>query len=218
MKKLTFAIALLTCSAGAATAQTGKIELGAQGGASVVSLWGNDILAKSKATAGFSGGLFVQYNLLDYLAIRVDPGFERKGSLMNLQGIDQNGNSVGQVRYYTNLDYLTLPVLVRFSFGDKIRFFANAGPYAAYLASASQVTRGDKTFEKHQGNMDNFRRYDFGITSGAGITATVFEKIALSLEIRNSLGLTDISTGPVVNNGKIHTNSTGLLAGVAWKI
>jgi hypothetical protein len=44
------------------------------------------------------------------------------------------------------------------------------------------------------------------------------EKIALSFEVRNNLGMNDISTLPISNNGTIKTNSTQLLLGIVYKL
>lgn len=66
--------------------------------------------------------MFIQYNLQNNLSIHIDPGFERKGSLMKMEQIKY---SMGAAQFNTSLDYFTLPILVRFSYGKKTRFFAN---------------------------------------------------------------------------------------------
>jgi len=42
----------------------------------------------------------------------------------------------------TILDYLEVPLLVRYTFGGKVRFFLDAGPYFGYLLRAKAVTAG----------------------------------------------------------------------------
>jgi len=73
----------------------------------------------------------------------------------------------------------------------------------------------EKYLEKD--NTDNFERLDFGIATGLGVNFPIRNNIFMSLEVRNNLGLSNISSLPVGNDGKIKTNSTNLLIGIAYK-
>ncbi len=42
-----------------------------------------------------------------------------------------------------DLNYLEIPILAKFSWGEEWRFFVNGGPYVGYLLSSSQITSGE---------------------------------------------------------------------------
>ena len=60
----------------------------------------------------------------------------------------------------------------------------------------------------------DYKTIDMGITAGIGLAIPINDKFSLSAEIRNNLGLTNISKSSSVTN---KTNSTNLLIGVTYK-
>lgn len=179
--------------------------------------WGNEVVEKHQAAPGYSGAIAVQYNFLDRIGIRIEPGFERKGSDMKSTAYDINGVSY-KMKQSAVLDYCSIPVLARFSFGKSKNFFVNAGPYAAYLTRFRDFITLDDTpkTEIHYGG--RYKNFDFGVSAGAGARMVLKEKIVLSAEVRDNLGLRNISDKPVFGNGTIKNNSLSLIAGVAYKI
>ena len=65
---------------------------------------------------------------------------------------------------------------------------------------------------------DNYERFDVGLVTGFGTQIPIKEKLLLTFEIRNNLGLYNTSEVPVSNDGTIKTNSTNLLIGFAYRI
>lgn len=213
---LTVAFAWAT---GSATAQTGNIELGVQGGISLISLRGNDFIDDyNSPTMGFSGGLFAQYNFTERVALRIDPGFERKGSIYDWIGTDAEGNEVVKVTTSYILDYLTVPVLVRTTLSKKYKIFVDAGPYIAFLLDHKILTHVDGVFNNESEIPYGYTDLDFGITVGTGISAPLGERLHLSIAIRNSLGLADIGQGAISNDWDTRTNATNLLIVIAYGI
>ena len=199
--------------------QTNKFEVGLEMGPSLISLRGNDILENHKDLSfGFSSGLTFQYNFPKFLSIRTNISFERKGLTTKGMATDEYGNEIGEITFHSNFNYLTVPLLGRLTIGKKIKFFVNAGPYVGYLIKQKDVTEafGDNP-KTETDNTDNFEKLDFGITTGLGASFPIYNRLLISLEIRNNLGLTNISSVPVVNDGVIKTNSTNFLIGVAYK-
>jgi len=221
MKKHAIILAVfLLGTAGTAIAQTGKFEIGAQAGPSIVSLRGNDVLEKTNtAGIGFTAGLFVQYNLNETFSLRVDPGFERKGSTTRATVFDEVGNEVAEISLRQNLDYISVPLLLRAGFGKKYKVFANVGPYVSFLAGTSQVEgRNNLPAGFYQPDPVFLKDVDFGLTGGVGFLAPLSEKLSLSVELRDNLGLKNISSTPVVNAGKIQTNALNLLVGIGYRL
>ena len=200
--------------------QTKNFNIGIEGGPSLISLHGNDVVESyNDLSLGFSGGLSFQYNFSKLVALRTNISFERKGLTTKIQATDEYGNPIGELTFHSNFNYLTLPLLGRLTFGKKINFYVNAGPYLGYLLKQKDITEAFGEYPKTEmDNTDNFKRLDFGITSGLGMNFPIQEKLLLSVEIRNNFGLTNISSLPVANDGSIKTNSTNLLVGVAYRI
>lgn len=209
----------LLVTTGTLTAQTGKIEIGAQGGPSFIALRGNEFIEKfHEVGLGFSGGLFLQYNLHKNFSLRLDPAFERKGSQVRFDATDGSGN-ISNITVNQYLDYITVPLLAHASVGDRYKLFANAGPYVAFLMGTTQVVRNNNLPEgMFSPGPVYLKDVDLGLTAGVGVSAGLTENIRLSAELRNNLGLRDISNGPVVGDGKIQTNSVNVLIGIAYTL
>jgi hypothetical protein len=188
--------------------QTNKFDLGIDVGPSIISLRGNDIIKVfHKPTIGFSSGLSFQYNFKKIFSIRTNIAFERKGSVLTMPLTDLNGNSTGNVTIHTNFDYLTLPILFRATIGKKVHYYINAGPFLGYLIKQTFVSRGDSTPNTTSDNTFLSKRYDVGLSTGLGVLVPIKQKFAIAFEARNNLGLNNLSTVQVVNNGSIKTNS-----------
>jgi hypothetical protein len=65
-----------------------------------------------------------------------------------------------------NLNYLELPVLASFRFGELVEL--QVGAYAAYLLSASISSSGDLGTSNDQLDREDFSAMDFGIAGGVG--------------------------------------------------
>lgn len=213
IKSLFWGILFLMFS-GSIHGQTNKYDLGFEGGPSAIFLWGNEILSKqNNMTIGGSAGLFFQRNYKNALSLRTGIAYERKGSVAHKQGFDYLGNPTGEVKTRVNYNYLTIPILARATFGKNGQFFVNAGPYLGYLLRQSFVTKGNTS-----NNTLNNKELDFGFTTGLGFSVPYKTKYAFSFEVRNNLGLFNVSAIPVVNDGAIRTNSTNFLFGFTYKI
>jgi len=213
IKSLYFGILFLMIS-GSILGQTNKYDVGVEAGPGLIFLWGNDILAKQhNMTIGGSAGLFFQRNYTNALSLRTGIAYERKGSVAHTQGYDYLGNPTGEVKTRVHYNYLTIPILARATFGKNGQFFVNAGPYLGYLLRQAFVTKGNTS-----NNTLNNKELDFGLTTGLGFTVPYKTKYAFSFEVRNNLGLFNVSAIPVFNDGAIRTNSTNFLFGFTYKV
>ncbi len=132
------------------------VSLGAHGGLSIPNIRGNqtDIYSRDfKSRQGPFFGVFASFGLTSNFSLVAELNYTSQGGLRNgLQPITMDlppGLPVpsGTVLYAnfrneTILDYIEIPVLARLTFGDRARFFVNAGPYIGFLVRARAVTRG----------------------------------------------------------------------------
>ena len=199
--------------------QTNKFDIGVEGSPTITFLRGNAFIDKyHKPTMGFAGGLSFQYNFKKIISLRTNIAFERKGSVLTSQTTDIIGNPLGEKTTNTNFDYLTFPILIRATFGKKILYFVNAGPYFGYLIKQTFVSKDDNIPTITSDNTSLDKRFDTGISTGLGLSVPIKTKFAFSFEVRNNIGLYNVSAVPVANNGTIKTNSTNFLLGFTYKL
>jgi hypothetical protein len=219
MRHLTFLLVTVALTT-AVFGQESKFDIGLEGGPSLTFLRGNDVIdTLHKPTIGFSGGLFFQYNFPKTFSLRTNIAFERKGSVAHVPEyyIVYNGNIITMSKYTidTKFEYLTIPILIKATIGKKIKYFADVGLYFGYLIKQTFVIT-ESTFQIVDYTSHD-KRFDMGIIAGLGLGIPIKNKLIISYEIRNNLGLYNVSKVPLINNGKTKTNSTNLLIGLIYK-
>lgn len=217
MKHITILI-LITSLTTNIFGQQNKFNIGIEGSPSIIYLRGNAVGAGIDPTFGFSGGLTFQYNFPKILSVRTNIAYERKGAVYLTYTTDNNGTVSGYFKQHFNFDYLTIPILLRASFGKKVNFFMNIGAFGGYLikeketfeftVNTSSLTPIDNT--------SAFKRIDMGVVFGFGLTVPI-KKILLSLELRNNTGLYNIDKPLGAYSPVLKTSSTNLLIGLAYK-
>lgn len=222
LKKQALLTLLLILAFGAiAFGQAGRFEVGLAGGPSFILLRGNNIINNIHEPAvGFAAGGSLQWNLSRILSLKVNPAFERKGSMAFIPITDANGENVGTGRNYLNYDYLTLPIMAAATFGRDFRYFVNGGPYVGYLIRQFSTFRAENLPRGNFNGTSQQKRLDFGISMGMGMSVPLSPSFNFSLEVRENLGLTNVSALPVINNngrpGSILTNSVALQFGLTY--
>lgn len=198
--------------------QTKGFSVGLEAGPSLRLVKGNKIINSiSDPALGFSGGMMLQYRFTRLVAIRTGVSFERKGYKVDGTRTDTNGVPIeGGVTIYSNFDYIVLPLLVNFSFGERVRLFVNIGAYTGYLVKQSEVIKPDGIFPATD-NTPFFKEFDYGLVSGVGSEIPLKENLSLTLEIRNNLGLTPINDYEIYNDEDLKLNSTAFLFGVVYR-
>lgn len=198
-------------------AQNNKFELGIEGGPSYIFVHGNEFIEEvHDPTVGFAAGISFQYNFSEHISFRSNLFYERKGSKIAFDFTDINGMKIGSSDAHFNLNYLTVPLLLRFTTGEKVKFFCNAGPYVGYLLK--QVTNykdlSNVICNKEVGTKD-FKSLEVGFVFGLGAGIPISDAVILSFELRNNLGLTAVNDYPI-SDGSLKTNTTNLHVGFAY--
>jgi hypothetical protein len=200
-------------------AQDSKFEFGIQLGPNITNMRYASSTVQSKRAPQIAGtaGLFLQYNISNMFAIRTDPAFERlSDKSTEIIFTDPNGKSIGSGKMYFHYDYISVPILVRASIGNQVKFFLNAGPSLGFLFNQTTISELTTQTSKTK-NTDRYQTLNFGITSGIGIALPVNEAFSLSLELRNNFGLSNISVSSN-NNKAFKASTTSLLIGFSYKL
>jgi len=236
---LIFMVGLL----GAAGAGTpGQVKLGAHGGVSIPNLRGSETDIFSRGFTSRQGpyfGLTADFSIAPRFSLGVDLNYVSQGGVRTgMQPITMElppGLPIppGTILYAdfrneTILDYIEVPVLGRFTFGDRIRFFLNAGPYVGFLVRAVAVTEGTSAlYLDEAGEMpiiippatdlaefdlsadtnvkDSLESVNIGLAGGGGIIFPLGPG-DLILEGRFQLGLTTLQKHPETD-GKTQTGA-----------
>lgn len=118
-------------------------------------------------------------------------GQQHAGFQMELQFLTLGYSQTDTVFFGTNrteLDYLKIPMLSNFYFGNSGRFHIKLGPHIGYLLQAREVSRdfeGPNFLPTYGQPDDRPRKLMYGLTLGTGISK-LFGKSTLSAEARFS--------------------------------
>ncbi|MBK7946772.1 MAG: PorT family protein [Flavobacteriales bacterium] len=208
-------VVIATLTRSDAMSQMTRFEAGLQGGPSIGWLRGNSAVDETDALVGPSAGLTVQYNLSSTTGIRLGAGYQQKGSSTKVAFTDSNGSTVAEGTARYELQYLSIPLMLRFGFGDKVRVTAGAGGYAGVLMSAQLTSKGFDIGD--QTVTDDFENLDLGICASIAGSMQLSTHLGLNVEARYDKGLTNISALPVINDDSIRTNAVCLLVGCSYR-
>jgi len=84
-----------------------------------------------------------------------------------------------------NLNYLTIPVMANWHFGNKRNWFLEFGPYMGFLLNANETKFGTDV-------TDAFNTNDLGLAVGIGVKIPVSDKLKLFFEYEGQGGFNDI--------------------------
>lgn len=84
-----------------------------------------------------------------------------------------------------NVNYLTVPVMANWHFGNKRNWFLEFGPYVGFLLNAEDSRFGTDVTEA-------FNTTDFGLALGIGVKIPLNDKLKLFFEYEGQGGLNDI--------------------------
>lgn len=198
-------------------AQHDDFILGIESGMGIRSLKGHIegiVVGKTAMGIGQTGGISLQYYFSNEFCIKVGLLYAKKGAKSKWEYLDDNGNRISFQTTSLEFNYISFPFLFRYELGKKVKYFANLGPFLSVLVGNPSDQLGsviDIT--------DDLNSLDFGMSSGIGVQFPLQKKLHISLELRNDLGLVDISNFPFPNPDRsLQSRTTNLLLGVFWKL
>jgi len=180
MKKV-FIILIFTFISFSNFAQDNKIELGIESGANIGIY--NQTYTKQIPKIGVLFGGSIQWNINKTISLRSGFIYEKIGFYEIKNIIGNNANSLGTAKFNSDLYYYRLPLLLRANFGNKTKFFINAGANISTLSKSryyakSEIINKDLTIK------GNLKDINFGFTAGTGLSIPISEKINTSFEVR----------------------------------
>lgn len=183
-------------------------------------LRGNEHIEKSyDAAFGLAGGLSVFRKLGEHWSAGMELLYERKAQKTEVIITDYMGNDAGKAKVFSRFDGMTVPLLVRYSFGkEKFHGFMDVGPQVFFLSKHSFNSSSTLIDELNAEDTENYNKTDLGICFGAGAAYDVSDHIQVTAEVRDFLGFTNMSKLELIDGGEAQLNSIRLMLGVAFRI
>ena len=192
--KLFFSTVLLTVLSVAATAQ--NLTLGVKAGSSTTTFRGDytylsSDLYDNPKTSSLVLTEYLNYKLTPSLSVQAELSYQKKGFEYKTKKTVVDYTANGKAEF----GYLQIPILVQFSYGGKLKVFANGGPSINIL-----VSDGYYNSKSNQGELMNsivpwvyssttriksdFNKVTLGIVGSAGISYDITPTIGILGEFR----------------------------------
>lgn len=215
MKKI---IALLITALTSLTlaAQDAPLKFGVNAGATYAGVYGNRIAEQNDYAVDFLVGVSLEVPLSEKFSLSANINYERISFERYRPfdeiffGQDDPAFMEGGFDVRLTIHYITIPVNLKYYIGASKRFYINGGPFAGIYVGESGKVDGNKV--KTEGG-DLYKSINAGINLGFGTSIPLNAKNNLNIELRDNLGLINISDVPVVDNGTLKTNSVNLIVG-----
>ena len=176
----------------AANAQTSKWQMGGEAGPSLTTIHSQNVDFLFTPSVGYSAGFSIQYNADQWISVRTQVNYERKGGYRGAFPMtDANGVTIGSMNVSVTNNYITAPLLIRAQFGKSAKLFIDAGAFGGYLTRATSTQRQSTsegiTFMME--DLTQFRsQFDYGFWGGLGVEVPIGNNANISLGFRYNHG------------------------------
>jgi len=175
----------------------------------------------SELLAGLNGGFVFDFTPKK-VGIRIEALYSQNGYKVTADTKLVDGTTDVETDFSLNLDYIEIPILLKFKLGPA---YLTAGPYFAYAVQGDEIVTMttdlgelaesqvedegqipyNDIFKDGEFNGDNitFDRTDFGLNIGAGVNFLMF-----FAEARYGVGLVDINDYDDINSDNLTNNYT----------
>lgn len=165
---------------------------------------------------GVTGGI----RIVEGINILTELGYQRKGNKYTNEVWDSKGVVIPDSTYLvkTNLDYLTVPLLVRLNLGRTSKFYLQLGGYYGYLVHANFTGRRLGEMVKREPIRDGLLHNDFGAVVGGGIETPIRPGLGVLLDVKYQYGLTDINRDNLIIGNSKPMKNKGLSMSMGFYI
>ncbi len=185
-----------------------KVNGGLIVGTNLSTLGGGELseLAGFEDRTTMGGGIFVSFPITGGFSIQPEVRFAAKGAKADYALVDTTGTEVGDGTSTYKLDYVHVPLLLRFTIptGSAVRPVLYGAPDFAFNV-ASTITFDDPAGYE-QLELEDVAKFDFGMSAGGGLDITLGGSRIL-LDARYTWGMTEVFTSEDAAKDKNRTLS-----------
>jgi len=179
-------------------------------------------------TNNFNYGIFFNYNFKNKFSIQPEINYILKGIEYNMNPDIVGGGASGKAK----MEYLEIPILVKYNYGDKFKGFINMGTSINLIIDGGNYNYHrfndaiPESYEYYRNIKSDFNKFTIGIVGGVGLSYCILKSIELSVEFRynyllsnsaNNNEYIDPNTGDVWNYDQSHFIDKSLNFGIAYK-
>lgn len=196
----------------ASKAQQSTLEIGFEGGVSSIYHTSGPHHSESEGThqaktVGFAG-VRLQFELRGGFSFRSGMIRERKGGIVEYVIRSQHNpkrvGEIGTTEIY--FDYLTLPLMMKYHFWERVPLYVTLGPYAGFLLEEYYIDEDMFKVDRAALNFEG-QTMTFGGLGGLGVDLPVTDRLTINMEVSHKLSLTDPEK---YSDIKLHTNSLSI--------
>lgn len=192
-----------------------NLKFGFNAGVSVADVRGNGYATDFNYGFGYLAGVSLDIPIAERLSLTTALNYERKAPVkkedyreMDLVfgpgGIGQEVIYEGTTKVTTLLEYVSIPVNLKYYVGNNKNYYMTAGLFAAFMIDERVKVKDANPMENYHNNFDTL---DYGINFGFGKKLRLNETQYLNIELRDNFGLANIK-----DDDKISTNSISIIA------
>jgi len=195
-----------------------NLKFGFNGGLTYSSFRGNPQVETFDAGFDFLVGVSFEYQLKERLSLVANINYDRKSvndePYIEFQSPDDPA-FYGKVKIKFKNQFISIPIILKYKFDNSKSFYINGGSFLSYLLKSELTNNYD---DVNSDFTDNMKSVDFGLIFGVGKTFKLKNNSEINIEIRENLGLANISALPVVGDGSIKSNSINLICNYSFKL
>lgn len=158
----------------------------------------DSLTVEPKSKFGLDIGVVAEFPLGEVVSFAPELHWLQKG--YKVEDLEIDGNLFD---FTSTLNYLELPLLVRFNFGETAKFFVMGGPSFGYLLSENTKDGDGNDYEF----LDEITRIELGAHLGAGLAVG-----PVIIDLRYLIGITNLAKE--FPDAEVH--NTGFGAGVSF--
>lgn len=207
-----------------------EMYLGLNSGLTYSKFRGNDYFKNMDSQLDFLIGTSLEINLTERILLATNINYERNsvkryynyfgpGVIGGITGIpfgqSSASSSIPKNKFQTRFEYINIPITIKYLLNYEKKLYVNAGGYLGHLIDVKNIDDGK---ESDLDFNNQFKKVDYGLVLGIGYNYTFNPSNFLSIELRESYGITTISTPESYIFKDTKRNSLNLILNYHFKI
>jgi hypothetical protein len=189
------------------------LKFGINAGATFAGVRGNDEAEKTDYALDYLVGVSLEVPFGERVSLIANLNYERISYTRNYWFENPNSDPFivpdgYEITVRFTMQYLSLPVNLKYYIGAGKRFYVNGGIFAGYFLGGITKIDGDEIPDDYS----IFKKVNFGTNVGVGLRLPINATNDINIELRDNLGLVNIND---FGDAAVKTNSVNLV--VAWQ-